>query len=101
MSDERKTDPSELRDLTVTPTLPEGIYAIPHEVLKHLLDSQCAIHEEIRQIKLSSDDPPPWASRLLGDMNKRIEALETAVKKIQDNCILRHSNGASKNPLNM
>lgn len=101
MSDERKTDPSELRDLTVPPTLPPGMYTIPQEVLQHLFDSQCAIHEEIRQLKLSSAEPPPWAEKLLGEMNKRIEHLEAEVKKMQSTCNTRHSNGTSKNPLNL
>ena len=50
---EHKTDPSELRYPTVPPTLPEGVYAVPAEVLQHLIDGQLAIHEELRSLKFN------------------------------------------------
>jgi len=106
MHDERKTDPSGLRYNTIPPTLPSGVYTVPHEVLQYLIDSQFAIHEEINALKreaeasvleqrsaLVSENPPPWAKRLFSEISEQVASLETEVQRIKNTCASRHGNG--------
>ena len=92
MNEEHKTDPSELRYPTVPPTLPSGIYAVPHEVLQHLIDGQLAIHEEIRALKID-------AKKFIDEITKKVESLEGEINTIKSTCSAKHGNGQQRLPL--
>jgi hypothetical protein len=43
--------------------------------------------------QLASNEPPPWAAKLISDMDHKIMKIETELKNIQSVCKFRHNNG--------
>ena len=70
------------------PTDPHGTIISQEDILAYLVGAMQRIESQ-----LASDEPPPWAKKLLGDLTQRISSLETEVQNIRSTCSSRHSNG--------
>jgi len=73
------------------PTDPNGMAITQEDVLSYLVGAMQRIESQ-----LASDEPPPWAKKLIGDLATRVTVLEQEVKKIQTTCSSRHNNGDSQ-----
>ena len=76
------------------PTNPNGMMITQEDILSYLVGAMQRIESQ-----LASDEPPPWAIRLFGEMSVRINSLETEVQKIKTTCASKHGNGQLKLPL--
>ena len=82
--DERDTDPA-------------GPMITHDDLLSYLVGAVQRI-----ELQLGSEDPPPWAAKLISAINnlaQRTTILEEEVNKIKVVCAARHDNGHSKLPL--
>jgi hypothetical protein len=71
------------------PTDPNGMAITQEDVLSYLVGAMQRIESQ-----LASDEPPPWAKRLFGELAGRISVLEEEVQKIKVTCSAKHSNGS-------
>jgi hypothetical protein len=84
VKDERDTDPA-------------GPMITHDDLLSYLVGAVQRI-----ELQLSSEDPPPWAEKLISSINnlaERTTILEEEVNKIKGVCSSRHDNGHTKHPI--
>lgn len=93
MSEDRPTDPSELRAPTVPPSLPTGVVAVPSEVLEFMLSELKGIRSEVHQSKV---DILAQLADLTLEVIPRVQKLESQAVTGFGICRYHHSNGGSR-----
>ncbi len=86
MENEAKTDPSGL----APPSLPAGVYAVPNEVLQHILDDLRGIHGEIHEMRV---EILAQLTDLTLEVLPRLQTLEEQSIKGFPVCRYHHQNG--------